>query len=82
MRMIATDHFPKAKVGDIVGMEGATYRVAGSNEGVLTLLFTAKGKAKHDYQAAESRKLTEEEINTEENKRELLAEMDFEEAED
>lgn len=82
MRMIHKEHFPKAKVGDLVDMEGKLYRVAQEQPGHLLLLFTSKGKAKHSYQTVERTSLTEEQINTEENKRELVAEMDFEESED
>lgn len=82
MRLVAKEHFPTAKPGELVAMEGLTYRVAKEQGGHWVLLYSPKGTAKHQYKNVARSKLTEEQINTEENKRELVAEMEFEEPED
>lgn len=82
MRMVAKVHFPDAKPGELVSMEGLTYRVSTEQGAHWVLLYTPKGVAKHQYKEVARHKLTEEEINNQENKRELVAEMEFEEPED
>lgn len=82
MRLIDKQHYPTAKIGEIVALDGLNYRVANTQGENLILLYTPKGTAKHSYQQIQKALLTEEQINTEENKRELVAEMEYEEPED